>query len=605
MDHSLRVQQELLTDNQNPVRRAELAWTIGYQGGEQCYSYMAAKRHFSATDREVTLRGFESFEQLLVAVRDGVINFAMLPIENTTAGSINDAYDLLARMNLALVGEEIQRVDHCLLGLPGASPSGLKRIYSHPQALMQCSEKLAVLGCRIESFTDTAMAVEKVRAEADPGQAAVASEEAGELHGLEVLERGLANQAQNYTRFVVVSQRPARYDERIPCKTSIILATRHEQGALLRCLNILASHDLNLTKLESRPRPKTPWEYLFYIDFEGNLSEQRTSDALRELASQASHLKVLGCYPARTLDVNAPAQARPQPLEESSEPTKQETVSRPVIEMLGKKAYKLVSRAERLEDTKIHVGGAVIGGDQPVMIAGPCSVESREQIMACAKAAREQGAQILRGGCFKPRTSPYAFQGLGYEGLDLLAEAGRAYELPVVTEVLHPSDVERIAEKSDILQIGARNMQNFPLLKAAGQVDRPVMLKRGMMASVDEWLNAAEYILAHGNQQVFLCERGIRTFETATRNTLDLTIVPVIRERTHLPIIVDPSHASGTWRYIPALAEAALASGAQGLMVEIHPKPEEALSDGPQALKFDTFERMMEQLRPKLNATAS
>jgi 3-deoxy-7-phosphoheptulonate synthase len=249
--------------------------------------------------------------------------------------------------------------------------------------------------------------------------------------------------------------------------------------------------------------------------------------------------------------------------------------------------YALVTRDYQPEDTTICVGDAIIGGKAPILIGGPCSVESRKQIMACAEAVKTAGGHILRGGCFKPRTSPYSFQGLGFDGLDLLAEAGRTFDLPIITEVMHPADVPAVAEQSDILQIGARNMQNFELLKAAGRSHRPVMLKRGMMATIKEWLAAAEYVMAHGNAQVMLCQRGIRTFETATRFTLDLTALPVVRERTHLPIIVDPSHACGTRRWVAPLAEGALAAGADGLMVETHPNPDEALSDGPQSLTFD------------------
>lgn len=253
------------------------------------------------------------------------------------------------------------------------------------------------------------------------------------------------------------------------------------------------------------------------------------------------------------------------------------------------KPYALVTREHQSADTAIRVGDVIVGGEAPVLIGGPCSVESREQIMACAEVVKSAGGHILRGGCFKPRTSPYSFQGLGFDGLDLLAEAGRTFGLPVITEVMHPADVAPVAEQSDILQIGARNMQNFELLKAAGRSHRPVMLKRGMMATIKEWLAAAEYVMAHGNTQVMLCQRGIRTFETATRFTLDLTALPVVRERTHLPVIVDPSHACGTRRWVTPLAEGALAAGAQGLMVETHPNPDEALSDGPQSLTFDGF----------------
>jgi chorismate mutase/prephenate dehydratase len=213
-----------------------------------------------------------------------------------------------------------------------------------------------------------------------------------------------------------------------------------------------------------------------------------------------------------------------------------------------------------------------------------------------ARLVKELGGHVLRGGCFKPRTSPYSFQGLGYEALDLLREAGDEVGLPVVTEVMHPADVGPVAEKAQILQVGARNMQNFSLLKEVGKVDRPVMNKRGLMSSVDEWLGAAEYVLAQGNQMVFLCERGIRTFETSTRNTLDLGAVPVVKELTHLPVIVDPSHALGVARWVPPLAVAAIACGAHGLMLEIHPDPPNALSDGGQSLTFHAFEALMRRI---------
>ena len=238
----------------------------------------------------------------------------------------------------------------------------------------------------------------------------------------------------------------------------------------------------------------------------------------------------------------------------------------------------------------------LLGEGHFTVIAGPCSVESYEQVMKCAKHAKDNGAHILRGGCFKPRTSPYSFQGLGYEGLEILAEAGKQHGLPIVTEVLAVEDVEGVAEQADILQIGARNMQNFTLLSEVGKTQRPVMLKRGMSSSIDELLQAAEYILAEGNQQVFLCERGIRTFETATRSTLDISAVPVLQERTHLPVIVDPSHAAGERSLVPPLAIAAKAVGAHGIMVEFHPEPEKALSDGPQALLFHQFEKLMSDL---------
>jgi 3-deoxy-7-phosphoheptulonate synthase len=258
--------------------------------------------------------------------------------------------------------------------------------------------------------------------------------------------------------------------------------------------------------------------------------------------------------------------------------------------------YKFVSREFRQEKTIIRAGKAEIGGDQFITMAGPCSVENEKQIMETAEAVAAAGATILRGGAFKPRTSPYDFQGMEGEGLKLLAKARKATGLAIITEVMSESDVGLVAEYADILQIGARNMQNFALLKALGHCGRPVMLKRGMSATIKELLMSAEYVVAHGNPQVMLCERGIRTFETATRNTCDISAVPVLNEMTHLPVILDPSHATGKRSLVPALAKAAVAVGADGMIVEVHPCPEKAVSDGAQSLTIEGFRKMMHDL---------
>jgi 3-deoxy-7-phosphoheptulonate synthase len=262
--------------------------------------------------------------------------------------------------------------------------------------------------------------------------------------------------------------------------------------------------------------------------------------------------------------------------------------------------WKLASRDFRRENTTVKVGRAVIGGTRVVLMAGPCAVESEEQLMTTAAAVASAGGTVLRGGAFKPRTSPYSFQGLGREGLDLLAEARRRYGLAIVTEALDEEGLEMVADVADMVQIGARNMQNFALLRACGRLRKPIMLKRGMSATIDEWLLAAEYVLAGGNPDVVLCERGIRTFETKTRNTLDLSCVPVLKYYTHLPVVVDPSHATGTWQLVAPMARAGVASGADGVLVEIHPNPSEALSDGRQSLTLSDFAR----LAPTLDAVA-
>ncbi|HEY87305.1 MAG TPA: 3-deoxy-7-phosphoheptulonate synthase [Dehalococcoidia bacterium] len=262
------------------------------------------------------------------------------------------------------------------------------------------------------------------------------------------------------------------------------------------------------------------------------------------------------------------------------------------------KPYKLASREFKAEDSLVFIDGIEIGGRRIVVMAGPCAVESEEQLMEAAKAVKESGASVLRGGAFKPRTSPFSFQGLEKAGLELLAQAKEHFGIPVITEVVDPHDVNLVAKFVDILQVGSRNMQNFALLINVGKSNSPVVLKRGFSCTITEWLTAADYLLAEGNNQVILCERGIRTFEDSTRFSLDISSIPVIKRNSHLPVIVDPSHAAGHYSLVPAIAKAAVAAGADGLLIEVHPNPKEALVDGLQSLTPSAFARLMEELRP-------
>jgi 3-deoxy-7-phosphoheptulonate synthase len=259
--------------------------------------------------------------------------------------------------------------------------------------------------------------------------------------------------------------------------------------------------------------------------------------------------------------------------------------------------FKLTSRDFHPQDTIVPINGISVGGKRLVVMAGPCAVEGRKQLLEAAQAVKRAGAHILRGGAFKPRTSPYSFQGLGEEGLRLLAATREETGLPVVTEVMSPEQVPLVATYADILQVGARNMQNYALLHAVGEAQRPVLLKRGMMSTIEELLMSAEYILSHGNDRVLLCERGIRTFEKYTRNTLDINAVPLLKQLSHLPVIVDPSHATGKWELVSAVSRAAVAAGADGLLIEVHPHPSRALSDGAQSLKPEPFAQLMDELR--------
>jgi 3-deoxy-7-phosphoheptulonate synthase len=543
---------------------------------------------------------------MLEAVKSGAAQYGMLPVENTSAGSSNEAYDLLARMNLPVVGEEILSVDHCLVALEEVPVSHIRRVFSHPQALAQCSNFLSGLHhCAIESCTDTALAVKKIQNEGDNTQAAIASEEAASLNGLVVIRRNIANLKENYTRFLVVARESVQYDLGIACKTSLIFGTRDEKGALLKCLNVLVTHAINLTKLESRPRPNVPWEYMFYLDFEGNTSDAKVKAALQELKVNTSYMKVLGSYPARTtkesllVEPVRQAPAQPQPAAAVTLQFEAETDAA-AASQTGEKPYKLVTRAQRKEDTTIAVDSVVVGGARRVVIAGPSTVESREQIQQCARTAQNAGVDILNGGCFRPGADPESVASLGFAGLELLAEAGRFVGLPITTEVIDPADVPTVAKYANVLQVGGRNMQNYALLREVGRVDRPVILKRGLTASIDDWLTAAEYILRTGNQQVILCERGTRTFEAVTRSALDLASIPMVRERTHLPIIVDPTRACAGPRWVAPLVEASLASGAQGIVLEFHPDPEHALADSMYSLNTESFERLMRQIHNRL-----
>ena len=261
------------------------------------------------------------------------------------------------------------------------------------------------------------------------------------------------------------------------------------------------------------------------------------------------------------------------------------------------KPYKLASREFHPDNSKVVVNGVVIGGPEPVIMAGPCSVEDEEQMVSTAKSVKASGAQILRGGAYKPRSSPYSFRGMGIEGLELLKTASQETGLPIITEVMAVEDVDTVAKYADILQIGARNMQNYNLLDAVGEIKKPVMVKRGLAASYEEWLLAAEYVMAGGNEQVMLCERGVRGFEQFTRFTMDVAAIPVIQKLSHLPIVADPSHSTGKWYLVTPVALAAVAAGAHGLLIEVHPNPDIAKCDGPQSLTFPNFAALMDQVQ--------
>ncbi|GEQ97244.1 hypothetical protein JCM17844_08810 [Iodidimonas gelatinilytica] len=607
IEDSVLLQQASLHARENAEDGTSLR-RVAYLGGSGSYSQAACQKYFARRAGKLVELGCDTFEAVLKKAEEGEADCAILPIENTTSGSINDVYDLLQHTGLSIVGEVTHKIEHSLLAVDtGLKPDQVTTLFVHPQVHAQCSHFLARLGDVEIIYCETTSHAMERAADAGGTAAAIASREAGALWGLYDIKSDLANQRQNHTRFIVVARTPATVPESVPAKTTLVLSVDQKPGALVDALLVFRDHGINMLKLESRPLHGNPWEELFYIDILGNVRDGAVAAALDDLARRTRFLKVLGCYPSEDV---APTEVTPDALrdvqnKESKLQAKEQAKARAKIPAQPKsdtspaapapKGWKLASRQHKPDDTVIRVGSASIG-DGFTVIAGPCSVESPEQVMACAEHVRANGGAMLRGGCFKPRTNPYSFQGMGYEGLDLLKQAGDRHGLPIVTEVLSTDQVVDVAKQSDILQIGARNMQNFPLLKLVGRTHRPVLLKRGMMASLDELLQAAEYILSEGNKQVILCERGIRTFEPATRNTLDLSAVPLLKQMSHLPVIVDPSHAVGRRDMVIPMAKAAKAVGAHGIIVEFHPKPEEALSDGPQALTFPMFEDMMEDL---------
>lgn len=498
LEYSVRWQRHRLVEQDNPTHAVV---RVAIQGRPGSYSDQAARRHFATAASEVVYDGHDSFRSMLEAVRDGHATYGVLPIENTTAGSISEAYDLLAGMELHIVGEEVQPVEHCLIGLPGARVDELRSVWSHPQALLQCSRFLGSLsGCVPRSWTDTAGSVERVAQEGDPTMAAIASELAAEIHGLEVLERGIANQRANYTRMVVVSRTPATYDPRIPCKTSLVFGTQHQHGALLRALRCFEDHQLSLTQLQSRPRPNQPFEYLFYVDFEGNVATDDVQTALDELRGHTSFLRVMGCYPAVTGTAGKPSTPR-RATADPAPPRRR----------------------------RVAVGDRVVGGRDPVwFVAG-------DDLVELAQRHSSRADLVLVGPVEAARA------------------AAELSGWPVASPVT-AADAEAVAEQVDMVVVPAASMADPEVLDIVGRLHRPVLLERDPTATTSEWLASAARIRAGGNQQVVLAEGGVsRSLGLQAAPEIDLSTL--VQLPADLPVVV---------RATPDVARAAVAAGANG-----------------------------------------
>ena len=560
---------------------------VAIQGSYGSFSEAAARRRWP----DLEALPCRDVKDVVAAVRESRASAGCLPIENSLIGSVTTTYDLLHEAfgdgTLRLTHEILHPVHHTIMALPGASLSGIRRVLSHPVALGQCRVWLSehLPDAELVSAWDTAGSAEIVAQEKNPALAAIAARPAAEAHGLVPLAERIEDDPTNQTRFLTFTRAesadglsspgPSRY------KTSLIVLVDHKPGMLALTLQAFGARGVNLMALQSRPERSAPWTYRFYVDVEGAASDPRVAEALEEIEALANKLIVLGSYEAWTegsrLSVPVP----------------------PPAHRVEKPAIPLVDRRRHPEGSVVLVLDVRFGAESPVLIAGPCSVESEAMILETATAVAQAGGDMLRGGAYKPRTSPYDFQGLGVKGLRYLADARERTGLPVVTEVLSWEEVPVVAHFADMLQIGARNMQNFSLLRAASRSGKPILLKRGAGATIEEWLMAAEYVLAEGNPNVVLCERGIRTFERATRHTLDLNAVALVRERSHLPVIVDPSHAAGVRSLVIPLSMGSLAAGACGLIIEVHPDPAHAMSDGAQSLDFAMFEELAKQVHPE------
>jgi 3-deoxy-7-phosphoheptulonate synthase len=560
---------------------------VAIQGTTGSFSEAAARRRWPEL---VTLPCREA-RDVVAAVRDGKAEAGCLPIENSLIGSVTTTYDLLEEAfgdgTLRLTHEILYPVHHTLMGLPGARLADIRRVLSHPVALGQCriwlSEHLPDV--ELVSAWDTAGSAEIVAQEQNPALAAIAARHAADTHGLRPLAERIEDDPTNQTRFLAFTRAdaaslPAAQQGTSRYKTSLIVLIDHKPGMLALTLQAFGVRGVNLMALQSRPERSAPWTYRFYVDIDGAAGDPRVAEALEEVEALAAKLVVLGSYEA-WVEGSRLSAPHPTPAHHTRKPD-----------------IPLVDRSRAPDGSRVQVRQLAFGGEDPVLIAGPCSVESQAMILETAAAIARAGGDMLRGGAYKPRTSPYDFQGLGVKGLRYLAEARELTGLPIVTEVLSWEEVAVVSHFADMLQIGARNMQNFTLLRAASRSGRPILLKRGAGATIEEWLMAAEYILAEGNPNVVLCERGIRTFERATRHTLDLNAVVMVRERTHLPVIVDPSHAAGLRSLVTPLGLGSLAAGACGLIVEVHPDPAAALSDGAQSLDIPMFAELARRVHP-------
>jgi len=544
IDDSVRIQQEyfqkVLHQGDEPALR------VAIQGIEGSYSALATQKYLSRKQEGFVFVECQRYNEVIEAVEQGRADLGILPLENTNTGGFGEVYDLLLQANLHIVGEEKFEIRYCLLSPQVQALQNIRKIYTHPQAAAQCSSFLAKLpNSTVEYHADSALSVRRLKDEGISEYAAIASEEAAKLYGLHVLSTQIANSSHIFTRYIAIARKPIEVDRRIPCKTSIVMATHHKAGALLESLQIFRDHTINLTKLESRPIEGNPWEELFYVDFDGNLVDDSIQEAMTKLASTTRFLKVLGCYPTGDLSKTQPPRKR----------------------IRSKEAAKPTEQTPRKHPLQIH--GIPIGTQEPVFVAGPDTFGSMQQLSRIARIARESGVDILRIGCssamgeLNTQTRP--------EETDLLMarETADGYSMALLCEVQSIHEIELFSKYVDILQVGAWNMRNTPLLRELGKQTKPVLLYRNIASGIDEFLQAAEHIRSEGNQQIILCDAGIKRFDGSSRTMIDPSSICEIAEQSPWPLMVDLRHACKDHQQAITLAKSLSSLPCDGLIIDI------------------------------------
>lgn len=545
IDDSVRIQQEYF---QKALHKGdEPALRVAIQGIEGSYSALATQKFLSRKQEGFIFVECQRYNEVIEAVEQGRADMGILPLENTNTGGIGEVYDLLLQTNLHIIGEEKFEIRYCLLSPQVQALQNIRKIYTHPQAAAQCSSFLSRLpNSTIEYHADSALSVRRLKEEGISEYAAIASEEAAKIYGLKVLSTQIANSSRIFTRYIAIARKPIEVDRRIPCKTSIVMATHHKAGALLESLHIFRDYNINLTKLESRPIEGNPWEELFYVDFDGNLVEASIQEAMTKLASTTRFLKVLGCYPTGELSKTQPPRKRIR----TKEVTTAEVASTP-----------------RKHPLQVH--GLTIGSQEPVFIAGPDTFGSMQQLSRIARIARECGVDILRIGCSPAMGEPFNRSRPEETDVIMARETADGYGMALLSEVQSIHEVDLFSKYVDILQVGAWNMRNTPLLQELGKQTKPVLLVRNIASGIDEFLQAAEYIRSEGNQQVILCDAGIKRFDGSSRTMIDPSSICEIAEQSPWPLIVDLRHACKDQEQARILAQSLRSLPCDGLLINI------------------------------------